>query len=477
MKISFLFIFFDLSLFNANSNLSITMKIEDVDDCITEVYIGNIIKYSKPSHINCWWNAQQNDIIINSLPYQINQEIKIVVKDLKGEWNEAGIKITVYLNEFIIKTERKKFWKCLDCLTNDKNYVYDYSKNRLDCFEGFINEDHTFNFIFKIDSFDELIDAYDGIGIYRLPYYLASQKYFFKYITNLDNPVDLISHLNSKDFIYAKNGDKIIEPIYELLGFQIYFDSYFPSSYFEILSINELNDEIKLKTEPIYNIQKNNLLRYRLQKNEKFEKGVHLKFKMRIFELKNKATNIFEEFNFFICLNEYKICDADTYMKCLNEGYYKSGEFYYSCYETCKTCDKFQKPYASNYTNNYCDSCKTEFPYFVNVTDNENDFYISCYRLCPNHAPYLKEANSLECLSQCHKYKTNDLFCVDNCDYDAYKYFLKENETCYNYIPNNYSLFIDNYNDKYDSSNIPIINIINKCQITMIQVLKIIVLS
>ena len=44
-----------------------------------------------------------------------------------------------------------------------------------------------------------------------------------------------------------------------------------------------------------------------------------------------------------------------------------------------------------------------------------------------------------------------------------YKYLLKENETCYNYIPNNSSIFIANYNESYDNINIFLINIINKC--------------
>ena len=128
------------------------------------------------------------------------------------------------------------------------------------------------------------------------------------------------------------------------------------------------------------------------------------------------------------------------------------------CYEKCKTCNQLGS--ESFY---YCVQCKDEYPYYVNITDNGNDFYISCYRQCPKHAPYLKEANSIECLSQCPKYKTIDKFCVDNCDYEVYKYLFKENKTCFNYIPNNYSLYIDNYTEFYDNSNSSIINIINEC--------------
>ena len=224
------------------------------------------------------------------------------------------------------------------------------------------------------------------------------------------------------------------------------------------------NNDIILNTGATYSISQVQILRYNLTESERYQKGVHLQLRLKAFDFKNDPVSDIDDFNFFICLEEYTICDANTYMKCLKEGFYTTPDnYHYSCYNTCKTCDKFKKPITANYTNNYCDSCKDEYSYFVNITDNGNDFYISCYRQCPKHAPYLKEANSIECLSQCPKYKTNDLFCVDNCDYDVYKYFLKENETCYNYIPNNYSLFIDNYNDKYDSSNIPLINIINKC--------------
>ena len=360
-----LLIFFNIFLLNADSNLKITMKVEDADDCITEVYIDNSLKYTKPESLPCWWNQQKNHYIINSLPYVKDKVVKIILKDLAGEWNEAGISITVFLNEFIIKTESKKFWKCENCLTGDQNYVYDYSKNRLDCFEGCINANHIFSFIFKIDPFSELSDSYDGYSISRFPYYLAGPKYFFKHITNLEDPIDLINNLNSVHFICAKNGSQVIEPIYELINFRIYFDNYFPSSYFKILSIdkNNNNNEIILNPGAIYNIQINNVLKYKLQEKEKMKKGVHIKFKIRILDLQKNPTTIFEEFNFFICLNEYQICDVDTYMKCLNEGFYKLGDFYYSCYETCKTCDVFKKPDEANYINNYCDSCKDEYPF------------------------------------------------------------------------------------------------------------------
>jgi len=74
-------------------------------------------------------------------------------------------------------------------------------------------------------------------------------------------------------------------------------------------------------------------------------------------------------------------------MKCLKEGegYYKLNERYYSCYKTCKTCQNFGKPEDADYFKNYCDECKEENPYYINMNN-----YLSCYNECPHHAKELK---------------------------------------------------------------------------------------
>ena len=441
------------------------MEIVYVDDCVLYVdYQGRNLYnfYERNPGIDCDKNVQiSNNPIVRLLSYELGEKIDIYMNDKYGE--DASLSMTVYLNEYIIKTEHQIFWKCIDCEGDNGNYIYNGNTNRFDCVKGSNTNPRVFHFEFQIDDLSKLVEISDN-GSSRLYYFLTSPKKVFKYITTFEEKIDLINNLNSFEVLYAIKDNEKIKPIYELLYFEIYFDDYFPSSFFKILSIDQNNHEIVLNAKTPYNIQINRLLRYKLQEKEKKKNGVHLKFKIRILDLHKNPTNIFEEFNFYICLKGYIICDADTYMKCLNEGYYHySGEIYYSCYETCKTCDSLKKPDSANYINNYCDSCKEEYKYFVYITDDGNNFYKSCYRQCPMHAPYLKEENSIECLRECPIYKTNNKFCVDNCDYEVYKYLLKENETCYNYIPKDYSLYIDNYIELYDNSNIPLINIIDEC--------------
>ena len=334
----------------------------------------------------------------------------------------------------------------------------------MECINYFRTADNSyakfFYFSFQMDSLTEIING--GNGISKFPYYLTEEKYFFIYVPNLDEDINII-YLNSADIFYSKNDyDKIIQPIYEYLNFKLYFDKYFinPGKFF---SLDKSENDIELDDKTLYNIDQIKGLRYNITESEKIKKGTHLKLKIRIFDNNNKPLTDIEEFNFFVCLEGYQITDLDSSMKCLNEGYYNSSNLSFSCYETCKTCDTYKKPSNANYYNNYCDSCKLNYPYFINIKGENNNFYKSCYEQCPEHAPYLKDNKSKECVSQCPKYKTIDGKCVKNCDYEFYKYLLKSESICYNYIPNNYFTYIDNYNDIYENSDKPIIKIMDKC--------------
>ena len=156
----------------------------------------------------------------------------------------------------------------------------------------------------------------------------------------------------------------------------------------------------------------------------------------------------------------------ETSIKCLKEGYYQINDRYYSCYETCKTCDIYHKPDNADYFNNHCDECKEEYSYYINIKENESDNvtrYKSCYKECPLHAPILKDKGKKECVSFCPRYKTIDRRCIDSCDYEVYKYLLKNESICYNYIPENFLVYIDDYIEKYNNTDKPIIKLGEKC--------------
>ena len=89
--------------------------------------------------------------------------------------------------------------------------------------------------------------------------------------------------------------------------------------------------------------------------------------------------------------------------------------------------------------------------------------YKSCYKKCPLHAPEIKEYGKNECVSYCPRYKTNYGKCVDFCDYEIYRYLLKNENICYNYIPNDFYVFLDNYTEFYDNTNKPVIKLGEEC--------------
>ena len=63
------------------------------------------------------------------------------------------------------------------------------------------------------------------------------------------------------------------------------------------------------------------------------------------------------------------------------------------------------------------------------------------------------------------RYNTSDNRCVDSCDYENFKYLLKDENgrICYNYIPENYFIYIGNYNEKYPNTDEPIIKLGKEC--------------
>ena len=89
--------------------------------------------------------------------------------------------------------------------------------------------------------------------------------------------------------------------------------------------------------------------------------------------------------------------------------------------------------------------------------------YKSCYEHCPYHATQLKYLDDKECVSYCPRFKTSEGNCLDYCDYKSCKYLLKNESICYNYIPSNYYIYIDDYNDTYQDNDKPKIKIKEEC--------------
>ena len=454
--ISYRFIFLIFMLQRINPFLIISMKVNQVDGCIRKIEIDNETTLYERDNITCYYfqgnNLDYNIPIFPPIPYEIGQKIKILIGDIAGN---CFFDMDIIINNKTIKNDNIELWSCGDCENNNLNI----ENNILKCYESGKNvEPKNFSFYFQINSLKQL-----GFPTSEYFYVLNNTNYFFISPDDFNNTVNLID-LSSKVNLYAKNKDgKIISPFYDYIYYKLFFDIF--SIYEgEFYGSDESNNVLILNEETYSRIFQNKNLRYNLSDEEKMNKGVHLKLKIGIFNNQKKRISELQDYNFYICLKGYKFCDLKTSLKCLKEGYYQIDDRYYSCYETCKNCDTYKNPESADYFKNYCDECKEEYPYFINIIEDESGKeYKSCYKECPIHAPEIKDYGRNECVSYCPRYKTNYGKCIDSCDYNFYKYLLKNERKCYNNIPKKFFIYIDNYTDFYNNTDKPIIKLGEKC--------------
>ena len=458
--ISYSFIFLIFMLQRINPFLIISMKVNQVDDCIRKIELDNEITLFERDNITCDYfqgnNLDYNIPIFPPIPYEIGQKIKIIIGDIGGD---CFFDMEIFINNKTIKNDNIKLWSCGDC----ENNILNNENNMLNCYESGKNDEKpkNFSFYFQINSLKQL-----GFPTSEYFYVLNNANYFFISPDDFNNTVNLID-LSSKVNLYAKNKDgKIISPFYDYIYYKLFFDIF--SIYEgEFYGSDESNNVLILNEETYSRIFQNKNLRYNLSDEEKMNKGVHLKLKIGIFNNQKKRISELQDYNFYICLEGYKFCDLETSMKCLNEGYYQKDDSCYSCYETCKTCDTYENRENADYFKNYCDECKEEYPFFVKIIENENGEnkkeYKSCYKECPIHAPEIKDYGRNECVSYCPRYKTNYGKCIDFCDYNFYKYLLKNESKCYINIPKEFFIYIDNYTHFYNNTDKPIIKLGEKC--------------
>ena len=340
----------------------------------------------------------------------------------------------------------------------DKIFCYNMDVEKHSYDDNVDKKNEIFLFTFQINSFIDL--NFDTSEYY---YNIIEKNYFSHYSKEkLNGQIDLINSYTEINLKPIKKGGYLYnEPFLDFIYYKLFFDEYYIHQGI-FYGQDKSNNNLELNNGAYSKIFKNkSVLRYQLSEEEKNNNGVHLKLKLSIYNYnQRKRISEIKEFNFYICQEGYQSCDIETSMMCLKEGegYYKSNGRYYSCYKTCKTCQNFGKPGDADYFKNYCDVCKEEYPYYINMGN-----YKSCYKECPSHAKELKYHNKTECISYCPKYKTIEGKCVDYCDYEIYKYLLENTSTCYNYIPKNFYIYIDNYTNNYFNIDKPIIKLGEKC--------------
>ena len=453
LEFNFLFLFFVLK--TINPFLIIKMILLKVDDFIKKVELENGITLYENNRIGCYEHNDElyNKPLFEPMPYEIGQRIKFVIFDVSSPSHAyCGFNVTIYINDKKLNNNAE-FWSCENC---DDNEIFNNGIYLLHCYPDRKEKtnEKDFTFYFQIKSLQQL-----NLQFTEYHYVLNKQNYFFISPNNFNAPIDLIG-LYSKENLYLKGNEEESDiSFYEHIYYRLFFNVNFKHKG-NFYGIDDSNNILKLDEDTYSRIVKNKNLTYELSTEEKSNNGVHLKFKIGIYNYQKTQILALQNFNFFICLKGYQFCDIETSMKCLKEEYYQINGSYYSCYETCKKCHK--KPDNADYFNNYCDECKEGYSYYINTKEN-GEKYKSCYKECPLHAPELKDYNEKECVSYCPRYKRSDRKCVDFCDYENFKYLVKNESMCYNYIPKNLFIFIDNYTEYYNNIDKPIIKLGEKC--------------
>ena len=160
----------------------------------------------------------------------------------------------------------------------------------LNCYKPgtIFNGPKNYSLYFQINSIKQL-----DFPISEYFYFLNNSNYYFISPNDFNNTINLID-LYSENILYAKNSEgNIIASFYDYIYYKISFEKY-------------SNHKGKFLRKIYSRIFPNNSLRYELSKDEKYNKGIHLKLKIGIFNnLKNRVSEL-QDFNFFICLKGYQ---------------------------------------------------------------------------------------------------------------------------------------------------------------------------
>ena len=258
MKFYFIIISIILSLIV--SKVYLTMNLIIVDDCILKVYKKNETIFKFPVEISkTTCNPEATEYysmpLINKANYDFGEVINFNISD---NWRGNGfLKIDVIINEYTIRNKHQKFWKCIDCISEDKNYIYNKDYERFDFYPG-ISENYGlyYNFLFQINSSNDL--NYDGNEVNSNFYELKSETKILNIsLFEADKEIKLMNILNN--FNIKDNPDNI-SINYENYYFKIYFNHDLFDG--KLISLNLSDLDIELNNGSEFKNSKSNGLRY-----------------------------------------------------------------------------------------------------------------------------------------------------------------------------------------------------------------------
>ena len=202
------FIFYILFI-KAKLDNYLSLKFHMVDDCIRNIDLsGTTIFDFTPEDISKCDFAYQNiypEFFTKNLKYEYGNLITFKFQD--SCHFEGFMNISVYFNEYIITIHDQRFWKCLDCISDDKNYVYE--NGRLNFYSGKGNgetNEKIYTFIFQINKIQDLYNGGEK-GLFKVnnEYYDFNDKKISQedYVQKL---MDFSIPVNSMYFILGQGG-------------------------------------------------------------------------------------------------------------------------------------------------------------------------------------------------------------------------------------------------------------------------------
>ena len=284
LNIKFLIrLFFCFLIFKVKSdNNYISLKVIKADDCIRNITILNelFFQFTKNKDGDCKSNSfgdcDANDFNnVKPYPedkllvkyYKYNYKVKILVKLEDYNHIDGYLDMTVYFNEYIIKTsDNTNFWKCLDCGNGAQNYFF--HSNRMNYYQDKGDggcQPHYYTFIFSVNKLEELYKY--NFEVNHEFYSFTSKEIFYLNISYLDNEVELINFNIPEYFHITEYNYRDLEVEYENYYFKIEYNNNFKGNLIG-LNASTSSKEI-IKNGNSFKVTDDIGLNYELTKEEK----------------------------------------------------------------------------------------------------------------------------------------------------------------------------------------------------------------
>ena len=292
-----------------NSYLYFSIYINEVDDCIYNISTyRNIVQnkyfnfFEKYTENNCSYNYIKYDSpLIRNKPYEFGEIISMEVKD---NISPSGfVSVDVKINEYNIYANNNKFWKCLNCQTNDKNYFFKNNSFYFYKYEKYATNNTLYNFTFQINSFSELNNQNLEINN---SFYELSGKTFDHSLNYKYYELELINFNTTDNFYIIDNRNLSVN--YSNYYFKVSFSNKF-SGILKGLNLN--NSYTNITNNGFFRVNETNGLIYQLSEEENKNYGAYLQLKIIAYNIYlNKRVTREKSFIFNITL-------TGDYLKCL----------------------------------------------------------------------------------------------------------------------------------------------------------------